>query len=361
MLSVSEEAVPVLFNRNDKNDALEAVLKCDRCSELYPIIRGVLILPPDMEGYIRDNYSHICRAIVENAIPDQSIPPQMIEFLIERGGRDARPSAPDFWDQNLPSVLSRYVQAHYGNMTELLEMSPSAWPDFVRAYKDSGSELYEVLISMARDAASGIQGLFAGMAIDVGCSVGRLAYELAPSFRSVYGIDLCFSAVLSARRIIRRSPIPQTTYSLVTDAGMWSDPIPVQVDERSNIEFLVASATALPLETGSVDCLATVNLIDVLPQPEELFKEAARVLGEQQFLLMADPYCWKDAGEEQAKKQKSSSNYVSKSLSEHGFTISQRKNSIPWLLRLHDRRWDIYLCDCFGAVKTTDNRKSGKI
>jgi SAM-dependent methyltransferase/uncharacterized protein YbaR (Trm112 family) len=349
--------VPILWNRDDKDDALEGVLKCDVCSEWYPVIRGVLILLPNVTTYIRENYNNICRAIIENAVPDQPVPYQMIEFLVSHGGRDARSTTQDDWDQNLPRVLSRYIQAHYGDMTEGLEWSPNSWHDFVKAYKDSGSGLYNILLSMVRETASGVSNLSAGLAVDVGCSVGRMAYELASDFDFVYGVDLCFSAILSARRITRHSPIPQTTYSIMTDAGRWSDSAPIQVKTRPNIEFLVASATALPLEAGSVNCLATVNLIDVLPQPEELFKEAARVLGAEQILIMADPYCWRDTGAEQVRKcASSSSDYVTLNLEAHSFMIKQHKNSIPWLLRLHERSWDVYLCDCFSAVKSTEGR-----
>jgi SAM-dependent methyltransferase len=283
----------------------------------------------------------------------------MKEFLIECGGREARPTTPDAWDQNLPNVLSRYIQAHYGNITEQLERNPGPWPDFVKAYVDSGADLYSVLLSMVGKALSGNQGLSAGIAVDAGCSVGKLTYELAPNFQSVYGVDLSFSAILTARRIVNRSPVPQTSYSIVTDAGRWSNSIPIQVHDRPNVEFLVSSATDLPFETGSLSFLATVNLIDVLPQPEALFRESARVLGEQRSLLMADPYCWKDTGASQ--EHYSSSEYVVESLLEHGFMVTEHRDSIPWLLRLHDRRWDTYLCDCFGAVKTSKSGKEEKI
>jgi SAM-dependent methyltransferase/uncharacterized protein YbaR (Trm112 family) len=357
-LYISEEAVPILRNRNDNDDALEGVLKCDVCSEPYPVIRGVLILLSDVTTYIRENYNNICRAVIENAIPDQPVPHQMIEFLVSRGGRDARSTTQDDWDQNLPRVLSRYIQAHYGDMTEGLELSRNSWHDFVKAYKDSGSGLYNILLSMIPKTASGVSNLSAGLAVDVGCSVGRMAYELTSDFDFVYGVDLCFSAILSARRITRHSPIPQTTYSIMTDAGRWSDSALIQVEACPNIEFLVASATALPLESGSVNCLTTVNLIDVLPRPEELFKEAARVLGAEKILVMADPYCWRDTVVEQVRKRASSSDYVTLNLQEHGFKIEQHKNSIPWLLRLHDRSWDVYLCDCFSAVKSTEGRQA---
>jgi SAM-dependent methyltransferase len=283
----------------------------------------------------------------------------MVEFLYENGGRDAGITTEDAWDQNLPSVLSRYIQAHYGSMSERVESCDDLWTSFVRAKSAPGVGLYSTLLSMLSEISEGRSSPSTGLAVDAGCSVGKMAYELAADFDFTYGVDLSFGAVMSARRIIRHSPTPQTNYRLMTDAGRWSESIPINVEPRRNVEFLVASATALPLDSRSIDCLSSINLIDVLPQPEDLFKEAARVLGEEKFFILADPYCWRDTSGERVRRHgAASSDYVGENLLKYGFTITRHEHSIPWLLRLHDRSWDVYLCDCFGAVKSPSDRRT---
>jgi hypothetical protein len=76
------------------------------------------------------------------------------------------------------------------------------------------------------------------------------------------------------------------------------------------------------------------------------------VLDDGRALVMADPYCRREASKDQVTKEaRSSSDYVRSNLFRHGFTITHHRDSIPWPLRLHDRRRDIYLCDCFSARK----------
>lgn len=68
-------------------------------------------------------------------------------------------------------------------------------------------------------------------------------------------------------------------------SGVWvSDLVPTRF-----VDF-VADANALPLATGGIDNLVTVDLVHHLPRPARLFGEAIRVLRSGGRMILVEPY-----------------------------------------------------------------------
>lgn len=350
-LVLSEDRIPARLIGQNKEDALEALLNCKECSRSYPIISGVLLLVPDINSYIEQNHHHIYRALVEGGLNAQVPSEEMINFLYRHGGRTANPSQPGAWDQDLPWVLSRYIQAHFGKMSERVSSDNHLWSHFVTSFDMTNEgRLYDILISMYKKRGLAI-AVPTGRAVDIGCSVGGMTYRLGNNFEFTYGIDLSFSAILTARRIVQHSPEALRAYRLLLENETWTENIELVIEKRSNVEFVVASATALPFEDEFADCISTINLIDVLPKPEDLFVEIARLLTKKGILLMADPYCWRDTVRDQIEMlSTSSANFIRDNLARHNFNITE-SSMVPWLLRLNQYRWDVYLCDSICATK----------
>ena len=362
-LNLSDGIVAIRADPSYEKDILEAVVTCTKCGTSYPVILGVLVLVPDIDAYIRNNYHYLCRAIAEGAIRGQSASKEMIEFLEQRGGRTGRPAAVGEWDQDLPWVLSRYIQAHYGTLCDRLKPSSGAWSTFVTGYEREQAGPYDVLLGMLTKFGATRPPGSAQVAIDVGCSVGRMAHRVAPLFGFVYGVDLSFGAILAARRLVRGSPDAMKEYRVLLEGGEWDEVAQaLVVERRANVEFFVASATALPFAEGYADCLVAVNLLDVLAQPEKLFGEAARVLGYPGMFLMADPYCWRGPvaakllknlpGETSDSLDRSKAEkFVELALRHYGFAIVCHEYFVPWLLRHHARHWEVFLCHCICATR----------
>jgi len=49
VLGVPDRTIPILRNGNDEDDVLEGLLRCYVCSTQYTVIRGVLLLLPDVD------------------------------------------------------------------------------------------------------------------------------------------------------------------------------------------------------------------------------------------------------------------------------------------------------------------------
>lgn len=89
----------------------------------------------------------------------------------------------------------------------------------------------------------------AGVAVDVGCSIGFFTNALSPFFDMVYGLDIDEHALDSAKK-----------------------------NARENVSFQVADTLFLPFDDGSVDLIICNHVYEHVPDPEKLFSEIRRVL-----------------------------------------------------------------------------------
>lgn len=110
---------------------------------------------------------------------------------------------------------------------------------------------------------------------DLGCSVGRLAGEMAMAHPDwdVYGIDLSYQMVRQATDVWVRGKAPQPN---LISAG-WGTPTP-SAHRLKNLHFALARAEALPFPGASLDVVVNTFLIDRIPDPLAAFAEWRRVL-----------------------------------------------------------------------------------
>jgi putative 4-mercaptohistidine N1-methyltranferase len=131
-------------------------------------------------------------------------------------------------------------------------------------------------------------------ALDVGCAVGRSAFELARHFPHVTGVDLSERFIRVAR--------------LVRDTGLVSYRLPVEGElfetversladlglagARERVHFARADAMALPRELTGYDLVFAGNLIDRLPSPQRFLSTVHERLNPEGFLVITSPYTW---------------------------------------------------------------------
>lgn len=121
---------------------------------------------------------------------------------------------------------------------------------------------------------------------DLGCSVGRLAAEMAsrnPSWK-VHGIDLSYQMLRQARDywVLGETLTPNLVRYGFGAPSLATTPL-------SNLDFALAKAEALPFDDASVDVLLNTFLIDRLPDPFAAFAEFWRVLKPGGCLLTVTP------------------------------------------------------------------------
>ncbi len=314
----------------------EAILVCGRCGADYPVLLGVALLEDDLGTYLGTFWPEIeaCNAELGGA----GISAEMRSYM---GIPDAEPAGDLRW------TTSPYLQAHFDPGSLGDDFDRGWWRDAVEAHRAGGKDPYTVLLAAARDLTGPAP---AGLAFDVGTSVGRGAAELALLYPYAIGVDRSFRAILAARRHLLGAPSPLTEYLLETEKGSWETRTLSPAKPAGNLDFVVASGGALPAAAGSASCVAALNVLCAVPEPVALLDDFARVLEPGGLLLLSSPF-WSDPSEgAETPLAAGGPEYLRTTLA-HAFEITREEDGVPWLLRVAKRRWDVYLCHCLAATR----------
>lgn len=133
-----------------------------------------------------------------------------------------------------------------------------------------------------------------GLAIDMGCSVGRMTFEMACKFDFAIGMDFSEGFIKKARDFTNNGCLRFQTIkegyimedNLVNFSGKW---------DKEKVEFIVGDVHAAPFPANSFSCVTSLNIIDKIPSPLIHLKEINRLAkksGAQ--LLFSDPFSWSD-------------------------------------------------------------------
>jgi SAM-dependent methyltransferase len=213
------------------DDVLAGELTCPTCGGRYPIADGVAVLLPQET-----------RAVLD-----------------DQGG------------YNTPGMLSAYLWSHFGDLL--------GEPMATEAYR-----LWSTGFSTSD-----------GDALDVGCAVGRLSFELAKTHQHVIGVDTSLAFVRKAREVLLRRRLD---FDLIVE-GHLSEPRGCDFDaayDFSRVDFLVADALALPFRRSDFATVAAINLLEKVPDPLKHLAEVDRVLRESgATFLFSDPFSWDEA------------------------------------------------------------------
>lgn len=226
--------------REEGGDILEGELLCRRCERVYPIEDGIAFLDPS--------------------------------WPLPRGSRDPDPlsaARPTSKYETAP-VVSSYLWSHYGDLL--------GDPEATSAYRE-----WAQLMTPS-----------AGMAIDLGCAVGRFTLEMTATSDLVIGVDNSVSFIRCARQLMTDGRIQ---WELKEEGFITREEtlrLPDRWDRR-RVEFMVADAQALPFPSGAFHSLASLNLIDKVPFPASHLREVYRLAPRRgaQFFL-SDPFSWSE-------------------------------------------------------------------
>ena len=210
-------------------DLVDADLVCPKCHTLYPVRDGVADLLPPGSGEVSQS------------------------------------SGPDDYEQE--EMLSTYLWGHYADL----------WKD------PQASEAYTRWAQLLDGP---------GPALDLGCAVGRLTLEMGGGGELSVGLDRSRSFICTARKFARRQ---QLSFSLVGE-GRYRSACSLSLPPRlqgAQVEFIVADALALPFVQGYFPRVASLNLLDKVPDPHRHLVEACRIAHpDRARMLVSDPYSW---------------------------------------------------------------------
>jgi len=176
-------------------------------------------------------------------------------------------------------LLNEYLLFHYGKPEEILP-PVRTWPQ--------GME--EALGFAARTAARFSPGR-AHRGLDIGCAVGRSAFEMARHCDCVLGVDFSQSFIEAAETLRNGGAI---SYQRLEEAAL-TTPLVAHAPEHTDageISFSTGDAMDLPAELGQFDRVHAANLICRLPEPLRFLQRLPDLVKSGGELVLATPCTW---------------------------------------------------------------------
>ncbi len=179
-------------------------------------------------------------------------------------------------------ILAEYLLFHFGAAEEILTADRS-WPAGMR----------EALDFPVRTAARFSPGVVK-RGLDLGCAVGRSAFEMARRCEEVIGIDFS-DAFIRAAEALRNGEV--LTYERREEAALATPlaaRLPAGVDP-ARLVFQQGDAMALPDDLGQFDRVHAANLLCRLPEPNRLLARLPALVRPGGELVLATPCTWLEA------------------------------------------------------------------
>ncbi|MFV0435909.1 MAG: class I SAM-dependent methyltransferase [Desulfopila sp.] len=227
------QEIPLTVNSQKENDEeiMAGQLICPECGRRHPIVDGVAVI-----------------------VPEKTLP-----LTSEATGYGSY------------GMLSSYLWSHFSEFFN----GPEA-TDAYRKWADT---------FVARD----------GWALDIGCSVGRLTFEMSRKHGRAVGIDTSRSFIAAARELAARQTLE---FEMIIE-GRITETRSCTLDRGfsfADTEFIVADAMALPFRTSSFVTVSSVNILEKVPDPAGHLSEANRIMTPQHNqLLFSDPFSWDES------------------------------------------------------------------
>ncbi|HSP41441.1 MAG TPA: putative 4-mercaptohistidine N1-methyltransferase [Luteolibacter sp.] len=174
-------------------------------------------------------------------------------------------------------VLSEYLLFHYGSAAEIL---PHGAPAGMR----------EALDFPCRTVARFTPGHVA-RGLDLGCAVGRSAFEMARHCEQVTGIDFSH-AFIRAAQALQRGEVME--YERL-DEGNRRTPLMARTTsdiDASRLHFMQGDAMRLPDDLGAFDRVHAANLLCRLREPLLLLERLPSLVKPGGELVLATPCTW---------------------------------------------------------------------
>ncbi len=324
---------------SNNEELLEGILTCTECGAEYPVLCGVLVLLRDVASFFRERFWSITSTAALHGASRQ-----ILGYLEQKGYHLSTRSyrQPDY---DSPRWLEMFLCLHYDSLVSLL---PQEHP-VLSLCQSVDKDFWETVTDEVRSGI--IEGRFA---LDVGCNVGGMLYRLSPRFARVYGIDISFSGVLTARSVLLGQPETRRHYALYREGNLFEERV-LNVETTDNVDVIVASGLEVPFKRH-FDLVSTLNVLDVVPDPPGLLKSISRTLVNQGFLVLSSPYTWiaDDAPVERwlgGTNGISSPDALRNELKRLGMSIVHEIDGIPWIWREYDRWFRVYLVHCVLACK----------
>ncbi|MBI3543640.1 MAG: class I SAM-dependent methyltransferase, partial [Deltaproteobacteria bacterium] len=318
---------------------------CGGCRESYPVLGGVLVLVPDVRGYLAEHAKGISRYVDDAEIPKA----HRATYLKAKKQLNGDEHIEE--DLEAERVTALYVMTHYLKAAEVRSPSP-AIAELVAKHWDRGpfARIRELL-----DAKKA-----GGSLVELGCGVGGLLPALGPRVKSYLGLDSSFASIAIARHFALGAPLKR---EVRLPADLLDGPVsrPTRIapprKAQAGADFVVCELDRPPLKSGCWDVAAALNVIDMLPEPADLPALQRRLLVEGGLAVQSCPYIWhaRVAAELRArlpKRIRDSAAAVEWLYEEAGFEVETSEAHVPWVFFKNERQVELYSTHLFLARKS---------
>jgi len=225
-------------------------------------------------------------------------------------------------------MLNKYMLMHWGSEKEILNTVPKstlAFPEVVHL----PLKCAELIVKYSNNFSR---------ALDLGCAVGRSAFEMAKHFGNVVGIDYSHEFIESANTLKSDGEYTYWRKDSGAKGVMLTAKVGSEID-RSKIQFEQGDACSLPAHLKNFDAVLMANVLCRLPDPDACLE---RMQGEDALvkkggvLVMTTPFSWL---EDYTPKSKwiDGIDGIKKVLTE--FELIHQEE-LPFLIREHSRRFE---------------------
>ncbi len=224
------EAIPLDLEIKEEqdDDVLEGELRCPACGSTYSINHGVAVV----------------------------LPKKSLSLISDNSG------------YNSQGMLSSYLWSHFSEFFD--------GPNATDAYKRWSLHFQET----------------DGFALDIGCSVGRLSFELSKTHPCVIGIDTSLSFIRKARELLAKKRLE---FDLIVE-GHITEPHSCELDKNWNyngVDFIVADTLAIPFPKNLFSTVTSINVLEKIPRPIQHLQDVNKVLREENAMFVfSDPFSW---------------------------------------------------------------------
>jgi len=231
-----------------------------------------------------------------------------------------------------PEQLNEYLVFHYGSDQDILKWDFG--PKLALGFHQRLVQCIDFNVLPANASA-----------LDLGCAVGRITFELAREFDNVVGVDASKQFIQTAKEIQKTGKVALT----LTREGNLGDPVTRQIApeiDRSRITFEQADAENLRPELGKFDAIVFANVLDRLPHPRQCLRKLADIINSGGQLVICSPFTWWDdftepderlGGYVEDDTEVTSLDTITSILQEQ-FSLSDVQDQ-PFLIREHERKY----------------------
>lgn len=176
-------------------------------------------------------------------------------------------------------ILAEYLLFHFGTAAEILPPNHS-WPAGMR----------EALDFAVRTAAHFSPGIMT-RGLDLGCAVGRSAFEMSRSCKGVIGIDFSQAFIQAAETLKNGGSITYDRREEAAHVTSLVARLPAGI-ESSRLRFQQGDASDLPEALGTFDRVHAANLLCRLREPAKLLARLPGLVKPGGELVLATPCTW---------------------------------------------------------------------